>query len=583
MSNPPDRPFDDDNDNNDDLEPSSGETPHGDSVDPFGGDDPFEHLPDEMKQMLEQLGGPEALEQARQQIAAMFESGQMPDLGAMGGMAGFGPGAGAAGPGAAGFGAGGAAASMPFGFSGQPVEGPVDWTLATRVALQIAEDGDRSPTDDETVRAQNAFQLAEHWLDATPLPAPPDAGQIVVGTRQMWVNAAVAALKPLVEPVARAATDAMIQLTREQFDELREHGGIEALGSEGMPEGFEAMLEQAMSQDPAAMMRPAGAALAGLQAGQVIGKLARQLLGQYDLGLPTAPRGEAHHIAVNVTEDFEGYGIDLTEVSVMLALNEAAHRRLYHAVPWLETHMHSLVARFASGTEVDADRMRRVVEEMMTGVDPDDPEALGEAVERAATLRMEPTEQQKRILARLQAVVCLTGAWARHEIVRAIEGRLPAAERIEEVLRRRRATRGDGEELLAGLLGLDLKPADETVGEQFVATVEDVLGPAGLHRALAHPENLPDADELADPHAWIARTAEDSDVPDDASALFGELADAPREASFDERLAQQETDDQGKPTEAGSGGGDSGPGKPDQSDSDDNGSDEGPAADGDAE
>jgi len=468
------------------------------------GDDPFAHLPPELRAMLEQLGGPGALEQAQQQLESMF-GGAMP------------------------------------GFGFQPPAaptGPVDWDLATRVALQVAADGDRSATDEEARRVHEAFELAEHWLDATPLPSPADAGRVVPGSRQNWVNAAVVALRPLVEPVARAATDAMVDLAREQLGELGDAGDLdELLGLQGLPEALRPMLEQLMSGDPGQLLRPAGAGLAGLQAGQVIGQLSRQLTGQYDLGIPTAPRQEAHHLVVNVADDLAGYGLDLTEVTLVLALTEAAHRRLYHAVPWLEAHVSSLVARFAAGTVVDAERMREVAEELTFGIDPEDPEALGAAMERAASFRLTPTAEQQRILARLQGVVCLVGAWARHEVARAVEGRLPDYDRIQEVLRRRRAAKGDGEQLLEALLGLDLKPDDETVGERFVSAVEAALGAEGLHRALAHPENLPDGDELAEPSRWLARTTEGEDIPDDLSELFGELGDAPREGSADERIA----------------------------------------------
>jgi putative hydrolase len=469
-----------------------------------GGDDLFAHLPPELRAMLEQLGGPGALEQAQQQLQAML-GGSMPG----------------------------------FGFQ-PPVAptGPVDWELARRVALQLAADGDRSATDDERRRVREAFDLAEHWLDATPLPSPTDSGTVVAGSRQTWVNAAVIALKPLVEPVARAATDAMIDLAREQLSELGDGADLGAmLGMEGLPDALRPMLEQLLGGDPGELLRPAGAGLAGLQAGQVIGQLSRQLIGQYDLGIPTAPRQEAHHLVVNVADDLAGYGLDLTEVTLVLALTEAAHRRLYHAVPWLEAHVGSLVARFAAGTVVDAERMREVAEELTFGIDPDDPEALGAAMERAASFRLTPTAEQQRILDRLQGVVCLVGAWARHEVARAIEGRLPSYDRIQEVLRRRRVAKGDGEQLLETLLGLDLKPDDESVGERFVVAIEEALGAEGLHRALAHPENLPDGDELADPSRWLARTAEGEDIPDDLSALFGELGAAPHEDTADERLA----------------------------------------------
>jgi putative hydrolase len=490
-------------------------------------EDPFAGLPPELRAMMEQLGGPDALAQAQEQLQSLLGGG-----------------------------------GAPQGFGFQPPTaptGPVDWQLASRVALQLAAENDRGPTDEEQRRAEEAFALAEHWLDGTPLPAPTDAGRVVVGSRQNWVNAALLALRPFIEPVARASTDGMIKLAQEQFEELKDRGelfgeeglagleGIEGLPPgllDNLPPGLEKMIEQLMGQDPGAMLRPAGAALAGLQAGQVIGQLAHQLTGQYDLGIPTAPRDQAHHLAVNVAEDLEGYGLDLTEVAIVLALTEAAHRRLYHAVPWLEAHVHGLVAQFAAGTVVDARRLQELSEELMTSIDPDDPDSLRAAMEQAAGLRLEPTDEQRRILERLQGVVCLIGAWARHEVDRAVEGRIPSLDRIQEVLRRRRASRGDGEQLLEGLLGLDLKPDDESVGEAFVGAVEGALGPAGLHRALAHPENLPDAEELAAPERWLARTSEDTDVPDDASALFGELGDAPVEASADERVDRDAGDDQ---------------------------------------
>jgi putative hydrolase len=480
-------------------------------------DDPFAGLPPELRAMFEQLGGPEGLARMQEQLSGL-----------LGGLAGGG---------------------MPFGFAPTPgPTGPVDWELATRVALQVAADGDRSPITDEERRATDAFQLAEHWLDATPLPSPPDAGRLVVGSRQRWVNGAIEALKPLVEPVARATTDGLVDLAREQFSQLADDEELDLStvpGMEALPPGFADLVRRLLAGDPGEMLRPASAALAGLQAGQVIGQLSRQLLGSYDLGIPTGPRAEAHHLAVNVAETFEGYELDLTEVAVVLALDEAAHRRLYHAVPWLEAHVGSLVARFAAGTTVTEERLREVSDELMLGVDPDDPEALRAAMERAANFRLEPTPDQHRILERLQGVVCLIGAWARHEVARASEGRLPSMARIAEVLRRRRATRGDGEELLADLLGLDIKPDDESIGERFVVAVEEALGPAGLWRALAHPENLPDADELADPTRWLARTADDVDIPDDPAALFTDLGAAPHEDTADERAARLREDADG--------------------------------------
>lgn len=442
--------------------------------------DPFENLPPELREMLSQMGGIENL---------------IPQLQAM--MAGS-------------------------------SSGPVNWDLARRVAMQIAADGDRSPTAEESTRATQAMEVAEHWLDGGTLPAPPDSGHVVVGRRTDWVDRALTSMRPLAEPVAAATTRALTELAAEQLPEA-EHL---------MPPQMADLLG---GIDLTAMLRPMGATLAGMQVGQVVGQLATQLLGQYDLGVPTAGRDNAFHIAVNVTDAVQGWDLDPMEVSIALALHETSHRRLFHAVPWLEAHIHGLIAQFANGTQLDPQQMQRFADDLMIGVDPDDPESMQQAMDRAGNFRMEPTEAQRRVLTRLQGVICLVQAWARSEADRVASDRLPNLARIAEVLRRRRAERGDGEQMLAALLGLDLKPQDETVGDRFVAEVVALHGPDVLQRALAHPENLPDIDELAAPDRWLERLAAGDGVPDDASALFADLDDAPIERSATERL--QDADD----------------------------------------
>lgn len=448
-------------------------------------DDPFSGLPDELRKMVEQLGGSGIFEQ----VQAML--------------------------------------------TGQGATGPVNWDLAQQVALQTAAEDDRSPTPEERDRATEALRIAEHWLDDSSLPAPPDGGQLVVASRQEWVNAAIKAMRPLVEPVASASARAMSDLAQEQMGSGEVQQQLDAMGLGGLLGNL---------GDLSRMIQPMGAMMTGMQAGQVIGQLSRQLLGQYELGLPTAPRSSAYLVAVNVDEVFGDWELDPIEVAIAISLNEAAHRRLYHAVPWLEAHVHSLVAQFANGMELDPERLQGLSQDLM-GVDPNDPESMRDAVSRASDFRIEPTPAQRRVLERIQGVLMLVSAWARSEVKTAIGTKLPNHARIEEVLRRRRATKGDGEQLLEQLLGLDLKPEDETVGETFVAAVTEARGPEGLRRALEHPENLPDSEELAEPSRWLVRMAGGEDIPDDPSALFEGLGDAPVEQSYEERRREREAGD----------------------------------------
>ncbi len=487
--------------------------------------------------------------------------------------------------------------------------GAVDWSLAERAAREVARAEDRPPTPAERARLEEAFRLAEHWLDAGDLPQPPDAGRTLVLDRDAWIDLAIPMFMRLIGPIAEASTEALVALAGQQLGELGRllEDSPDALGELGQSMGLDALgldaqrideldlsafglgdaqaeqlrdqlramlssgqglgdlLRDAMGAmgmgggaagvpglfggpagaagDPGALLRPAAATLNALQAGQVIGTLARQVHGHRDLGVPTAPRSTAGLVAVNVATTFDGYDLDGTEVAVLLAVTEAAHRRLHHAIGWLDEHLIGLIGRFADAMTVDESQLRGLAEQMEQQIDPDDPDAFQRAIERAGRLRLEPNAAQRAILAQLQVVVGLVDAWARHEAAAAVEGRLPSLDRIEEVLRRRRAVEGDGEALLAGLLGLDLRSADETIAERFVATVTDVLGTAGLEQALAHPENLPDADELADPGSWLARNVGDVEIPDDVEALLAGLGTAPAEASAEERSDRAERGD----------------------------------------
>ena len=82
-----------------------------------------------------------------------------------------------------------------------------------------------------------------------------------------------------------------------------------------------------------------------------------------------------------------------------------------------------------------------------------------------------------------------------------------------------------------------------------MTTVIEVLGTRGLEQALAHPENLPDAHELAEPGDWLARSVDDVAVPDDVASLLGGLGDAPAEASADERAARPPDDGEDPPAD----------------------------------
>jgi uncharacterized protein (DUF2342 family) len=85
---------------------------------------------------------------------------------------------------------------------------------------------------------------------------------------------------------------------------------------------------------------------------------------------------------------------------------------------------------------------------------------------------------------------------------------LPNVGTIRERFEARRGARRSGlERIVARLTGLDLKLEQYRRGEQFVAGVAALGGPAAVRLLWQGPESLPSADEMAQPRRWVQRMA----------------------------------------------------------------------------
>lgn len=375
--------------------------------------------------------------------------------------------------------------------------GPVNWDLATQTATALTSDSTAAAGDRDSAEMAQAVRTAELWLDAvTALPAVD--GPVRALSDAEWARAASSSegLGVYVEPIAASMSD---NLGKNLPPELAGLGGpmAQAMGS-------------------------MGAMLYGVQVGTIAGNLAGQLLGTYDLGVPTLDPRTIGTVGDTAQRFADDYGFDRTEFRYWLALREAAHRRMFAGVPWLRSTVAELIGRFAADADLDPTRMLEQLGGL--GLDPSDPEALQEALSRPDAFHVEPTTAQKATLERLQALVAFVEGWS-DTVVRAAAGdKLTALPRIEEAIRRRRAEKGRGEQLLQQLVGLDLKPADFRLGQEFCNAVVEARGQDGLDRAWQRPEHLPSPAELGDPSRWLVRMAA-AEMEGDLDHLEAQLGD----------------------------------------------------------
>jgi putative hydrolase len=379
--------------------------------------------------------------------------------------------------------------------------GPVNWDLAKDVARKTAAaaGSDPSMTAGERHEVDEAIRLAELWLDPlTTLPVGATAS--LAWSRAEWIEHTLPVWKQLVEPVAARVVEAMGSAMPMQLpDEMREAAGP-LLG----------------------IMKQMGGAMFGAQVGQALGSLAGEVLGATDIGLPLGPSARAVLVPTNVATFGEGLGVPADQVRLYLALREAAHQRLFAHVPWLRAHVLAAVESYAGGISVQMDKL----EEIVSGLDPMNPEAIGEAFNEGM-FTPENTPAQQAALARLEAILALIEGWVDDVAGAAAAEHLAAAPQLREAIRRRRATGGPAEQTFGTLVGLELRPRRLRDAAELWHRLSEARGIEGRDAIWAHPDLLPTAEDLDDPGAFVS--GKELDI---SSLLDGSLGEAPPEGEL---------------------------------------------------
>ncbi len=378
----------------------------------------------------------------------------------------------------------------------QPSEGPVNWTLATDIARRaVAQQAD--PTPGATARDQvaDAVRLADHWLDATTV-FPSGVTTTAAWSRAEWVEETITVWRVLVEPVAEHVVGAM---------------------GKALPEEARAMAGPLIG-----MIGQAGGAMFGSQVGQALGGLAGEVLTASDIGLPLGPAGKAALVVGNVSAFAEGLDVGADDVLLYLALREAAHQRLFAHVPWLREHLLRSVEDFGRGVTIDIGAIEDQLSQAMSGLDPSDPAAIEEAVS-SGLFEPRKTPEQLAALERLETTLALVEGWVDEVVGQATAERMPAAARLQEAIRRRRAAGGPAEETFAALVGLELRPRRLRDASALWGSLRSRHGHEARDAVWAHPDLLPTAADLDDPLGF----REDLTAP-------AELSDA----DFDQALAE---------------------------------------------
>jgi coenzyme F420 biosynthesis associated uncharacterized protein len=235
--------------------------------------------------------------------------------------------------------------------------------------------------------------------------------------------------------------------------------------------------------------------------GAVLGFLARRVLGQYELVLPTADGGEGDtvmFVGANVLAMERRFEFRPAEFRFWVALHESTHRLQFQGVPWLRSYFMGLVEELINASRPEPGRLSRMAEEMRDAASEGRP-----LVDEQGLFGLLATPSQREVIDKVQALMALLEGHGHVVMDRIGERELVSQARMSRILAARRSDPRTA--TFMRLVGLEMKMRQYELGAKFIQGVERQAGWSALDAAWLQPSNLPTLAEIEDPVSWLYR------------------------------------------------------------------------------
>lgn len=301
--------------------------------------------------------------------------------------------------------------------------------------------------------------------EATGLRLPGSPSTILID-RTEWIDRNVASFSHLIEP-------ARIKLE----ERMREAGS--------RSQSAAVMAEKVMAAETRA----------------VLSVLARRVLGQYELVLPTGDQGDVvAYVGPNILQMERTHQFKPAEFRYWVALHELTHRAQFQGVPWLRDYFMSLVSELVELSRPEPGMLNRVVEELSSRRSAGRP-----ILDERGLIGLFGSPEQNAVVDKVQALMSLLEGHGHVVMDRVGAKRLRSQERMSRVLKARRKDRRTA--AFFRLTGLEMKLNQYALGERFVSTVEKEAGWDTLRLAFRGAGSLPTLEEMENPALWLQRVA----------------------------------------------------------------------------
>lgn len=350
--------------------------------------------------------------------------------------------------------------------------GPVNIEIAAQVAkASLGDSPQPTPSKTRETTFADDVRAAEMLLSGyTRLPVEEPARAALI-TPARWVEDTLTGWKWLFEAFAASFTN--------------------TLGDNGEGGGA------------AAMMGPVVPLLMGLQVGTLVGQLAGDALGRFDLPIPRDDDGKMFLVERNADRVSSDYDFDNRAFARWLALRETSRHLIFSAAPWTQKYLRAAFRELVESIEIDIGELEGKIAGLQSG----NLEAMS-SLGPSGALPLVPTERHRVALERLRSFITIFEGYSAHS-GKAVAGEVLAdSARIDEGMTRRAASPSEGKAALSSILGLTFDKQTATRGITFCDAVASLRGIQVLNLVWSAPDNLPTPDELRDPFHWIERVAD---------------------------------------------------------------------------
>ena len=358
-------------------------------------------------------------------------------------------------------------------------EGPVNLEIGRQVAVALATEGmsDTNVGPDKARALQQVVGDAERLVAGYTRMTFDEPLQAEAVGRAAWVDGTLKSWRWLLEHLGGHFT---AELTRSQSESAAGEGEMDAM-------------QGAMGQ-----IAPL---LIGVQAGTLIGHLARAALGRYDWPIPREDSGKLFFVLPNLEKLASEYSLKEETVIAWMGVHETARHIVLTSQPWIGRYLRSLLLEVVDATEIDMSDLERKLMELQTkGM-----EGLQDGMGSQNQLPVVSTERHRKALERLKAFVAALEGYGAH-VEKAVTTELfEGAERVREGVARFRAGHGDADAMLGSVLGIGIERELEDSGATFCAAITSLHGLPSLNKVWDAPDNLPTLAEIKDPFAWMER------------------------------------------------------------------------------